>query len=437
MAQVFPAPEQGRSKRNHLSAAVALASLAVACLAAAQPSRADPTLTLAAAERLAIERDAVLQQLASESAGMRERAIAEGQLADPRLRVGAVNLPTDSFSFTQEDMTMVEVGVSQEFPAGRTRELARRRMEQIATASQAVAGDRKLVVQREVRRVWVELAYIEAAKRQLTDQASWVDQMRAAARARYASGEGKQLDVLQAGLDVAMLREQQLDLDRDAAMRRAQLVRWLGEDDAARAGPFTLPARGELQPLPELEARLLRHPAQQDYERRIEAAQTAVELAEQSTRPGWMLDLSYGFRGGQMADGQPRSDMVTAMVSVDLPVFRGNRQDREVAAARAEAQGLHEMHTDHQREMAAMLEEAWAVAERTGQIEQFYESDLVPLADQSVQAALLAYRNNRAMIDEVLAARRVALETNLKHLRMSADRAQAQYQVDYLAGEQQ
>ena len=434
MAQVFPAPEQGRLISTTRSTFLALAALA--CLLAAQPSGADPALSLAAAERLAIARDAVLQQLASESAGMRERAIAEGQLMDPRLRVGAVNVPTDSFSFTQEDMTMVEVGVTQEFPAGRTRELARRRMEQAATASEAAAGDRRRAVQREVRRVWVELAYIEAARQQLASQSSWVDQMRAAARARYAAGEGRQLEVLQAGLDVAMLKEQQLDLDREQAMRRAQLVRWLGEDDAARAGPFTLPARSALPPFAELEARLAKHPAQQDYELRIEAAQTAVQLAEQSRRPGWMLDLGYGFRSGSMADGEPRSDMVTAMVSVDLPFFVGNRQDREVAAARAEAQGLHEMHMDHQREMRAMLEEAWAVADRTGQLESFYETDLVPLADQSVQAALLAYRNNRAMVDDVVTARRVALETNLKHLRLSADRAQAQYQVDYLAGEE-
>jgi outer membrane protein TolC len=330
-------------------------------------------------------------------------------------------------------MTMVEVGVSQEFPAGRTRELSRKRMEQIATASQAAAGDRRRVVQRELRRVWVELAYIAAARKELASQESWVEQMRSSARARYAAGEGKQLDVLQAGLDVAMLREQQLDLDRDESMRRAQLVRWLGEDDAARAGPFALPARTQLPAFATLEGKLAQHPAQVDYETRIQAAQTAVQLAEQSTRPGWMLDLSYGFRGGEM-DGKPRPDMVTAMVSMDLPLFRGNRQDREVAAARAEAEGLHEMHTDHQREMRAMLQEAWGVVDRTGQLEQYYETDLVPLADQTVQAALLAYRNNRGMVDDVVSARRIATETNLKRLRLAADRAQAQYELDYLVG---
>ena len=429
MAQVRPAPDTGRLIRTMIIAAATL----VACGAAAI-ARAEPSLGLADAERVAIERDAVLAQLAAESAGMRRRAVAEGSLMDPRLRVGAVNVPVDDWSLTAEDMTMVEVGVSQEFPSGRTRTLARQRMEQISTASQAAAQDRRRAVQREVRRVWVELAWIAAARELVDGQVAWVEQMRNAARARYASGEGRQIDLLQAGLDVAMLREQRLDLDREEAMRRSQLARWLGEEDAARAGPFTLPARAESPPLAALEARLEAHPAQQDYARRIEAAQTGVELAEQATRPGWMLDLSYGFRGGEM-DGKPRPDMVTAMVSVDLPFFNGGRTSAEVDAARAEAAGLHEMHTDHQREMRAMLAEAWNEVQRAGEIEKLYETDLVPLADQTVQAALLAYRGNRAMFDDVVEARRVALETGLKRLRIAADRAQAQYQVDYLAGE--
>jgi outer membrane protein TolC len=391
-------------------------------------------LGLAEAERIAIERDAVLRQLASESDAMRQRGVAEGQLMDPKLRVGAVNVPVDSFSLDAEDMTMLEVGVSQEFPAGRTRELARKRMDQSASAAEASAADRRLTVQREVRRAWTELAYIGRARQLVTGQVEWVEQMRASARARYASGQGRQLDVLQAGLDVAMLREQLLDLDRDEAMRRAQLGRWIGDEEARRAETNALPARAALEPLSVLEERVLRHPAQLDYEHRIAAAQSAVDLAEQRRRPGWMLDVSYGFRSGEEMDGESRADMLSAMVSVDLPLFRGNRQDREVAAARAEARGLHEMHEDHQREMIAMLREAWSVADRTAELERFYESDLVPLAGQSVQAALLAYRADRAMIDDVIAARRAALETSVKHLRLAADRAQARYDVEYLAG---
>lgn len=429
MSAAAPAP----SRRGSLATSGAR-WCALLWLAAAVPLPSH-SLDLAEAERIAIERDATLRQLAEESRAMRERAVAEGQLMDPKLRLGAVNVPVDSFSLDAEDMTMLEVGVSQEFPAGRTRELARKRMEQSAVAAEAVAADRRLVVRREVRRAWTELAYVARARELLEGQAGWVEQMRAAARARYASGEGKQLDVLQAGLDVAMLREQLLDLDRDEAMRRAQLGRWIGDDRARLANATALPARASLEPLATLEQRLLRHPAQQDFERRIAAAETATDLARQRNRPSWMLDVSYGFREGEMAGGESRPDMLSAMVSFDLPLFRANRQDREVAAARAETRALHEMHDDHQRGMLAMLTEAWSVADRTAALERFYESDLLPLAEQSVQAALLAYGANRGMIDDVIAARRASLEASLKHLRLVADRAQAQYDIDYLVGE--
>jgi len=429
MSAAAPAPAWRRSLSIFSARSCALVWLA------ASTSLPAHALDLAEAERIAVERDAMLRQLAAEAQGMRERAVAEGQLMDPKLRLGAVNVPVDSFSLDAEDMTMLEVGVSQEFQGGRTRELARKRMEQSAVAAEAVAADRRLVVQREVRRAWTELAYVAQARQLVEGQAEWVEQMRASARARYASGEGRQLDLLQAGLDVAMLREQLLDLDRDEAMRRAQLGRWIGDDRARLANATALPARASLEPLATLEERLLRHPAQQDFERRIAAAETATDLARQRNRPSWMLDVSYGFRDGEMIGGESRPDMLSAMVSFDLPLFRANRQDREVAAARAETRALHEMHDDHQRDMLAMLAEAWSVADRTAALERFYETDLLPLAEQSVQAALLAYGANRSMIDDVIAARRASLEASLKHLRLVADRAQARYDIDYLVGE--
>jgi outer membrane protein TolC len=364
---------------------------------------------------------------------MRERAIMDSQLMDPKFRVGAINVPTNSFSLNEEDMTMVEVGLSQEFKPGDTRKLSRKQMEQQAAAMDAVAIDRERTVRRDVRKLWTQLGYVGAARELLTGQTAWVDQLRESARARYASGEGKQLDVLQAGLESAMLREQQLDLDRDEAMWRSQLSFWIG-DEATMARPTGVTPRAELPALATLEAQLGRHPAQMDYMQRIAAAHTAIDLAQQKRKPGWMLDVSYGFRQ-DAPDGMSRPDMLSAMVTVDLPLFRANRQDREISAARLEEQGLEDKHEDHRREMRAMLDEAWNTAHRTSELERFYETDLLPLADQSVTAALLAWRSNRGMFEDVAMARRLALETKMKHLRLAADRALAQHDIDYLAGD--
>jgi len=393
-------------------------------------------VTLAEAERVALERDAMLREMRAQGAAMRERAIMDGQLMDPKLRVGAINVPVDSFSLDAEDMTMLEVGVSQEFKPGDSRRLSRKQMEQQASAMDAVAADRERLVRRGVRKLWTQLAYVGASRELLETQAGWVEQMRTSARARYASGEGKQLDVLQAGLDAAMLREQQLDLERDEAMWRSQLSFWIGADVAAGVEPQGVSPRAELPPLATLEGRLNEHPAQMDYMQRIAAAHTAVDLARELRKPGWMLDVSYGFRQ-DAPDGMSRPDMLSAMVTVDLPLFRANRQDREVSAAQLEERGLDEKHEDHRREMLAMLDEAWNTARRTAELERFYESDLLPLADQSVTAALLAWRSNRGMFEDVVMARRLALETKMKHLRLAADRALAQHDIDYLAGDAQ
>ena len=391
-------------------------------------------LTLAESERIAVDRDAMLREMRAQGAAMRERAVMDGQLMDPQLRVGAVNVPVDSFSLDAEDMTMLEVGVVQEFKPGQSRQLSRKQMEQLAAAMDATALDRERIVRREVRKLWTQLAYLGAARALLVDQTSWVEQMRQSAKARYASGEGKQLDMLQAGLDAAMLREQHLDLDRDDAMYRSQLSFWLGADEAARVQPTGLSPRADLEPLATLEARLTEHPAQVDYMRRIDAAHTAADVARELRKPAWMLDVSYGFRQNA-PDGMSRPDMMSAMFTVGLPLFRGDRQDRAVSAARLEAQGLDEKHDDHQREMLAMLTEAWNTVYRTAELERFYETDLLPLADQSVTAALLGWSSNRTMLEEVVMARRLALETKMKHLRLAADRALAQHDIDYFAGD--
>ena len=102
--------------------ALTILMLWFACVAA--PAAAEP-LTLDAAQRIAMERDAGREAMESESSAMQDMAVFAGQLPDLEARVGAVNVPTDSFSLDAVDMTMLEVGVMQRFPAGRTRELSR------------------------------------------------------------------------------------------------------------------------------------------------------------------------------------------------------------------------------------------------------------------------------------------------------------------------
>ena len=169
--------------------------------------------------------------------------------------------------------------------------------------------------------------------------------------------------------------------------------------------------------------------------RRIDAARTAADVARELRKPAWMLDVSYGFRQ-DAPDGMSRPDMLSAMVTVGLPLFRGDRQDRAVARREAGRAGTRANGTTITSVRCRRCwSEAWNTAHRTAELERFYETDLLPLAEQSVTAALLGWRSNRAMLDEVVMARRLTLETRMKHLRLAADRALAQHEIDYFAGD--
>jgi outer membrane protein TolC len=224
-----------------------------------------------------------------------------------------------------------------------------------------------------------------------------------------------------------------LALRTERAEARARLSRWLdvaaGEVSTAISPPRDWP------PLAVLEDRLSTHPAMVDVERRIAVAETGEALEEQRYSPEWELDLSYGFRDGAGRDGRSRSDMLSAMVSFSLPLFTAARQDRAVAAARAQTRSVRAMHEDVLRELRAELVAALDVARSAREIEELYGSRLITLSERASQAAVAAYANDTADLAEIVETATALLELKLGKVEAAAQRARAETQIAYLTGE--
>src|SRR4030066_159891 len=91
-------------------------------------ARADGTvLTLTQAESLAQPHAPWLAHHRTNADAAAERAVYASRLPDPQLVLGALNVPTDTWKFDREDMTMTMVGLRQSFPPGDTLALRRRR----------------------------------------------------------------------------------------------------------------------------------------------------------------------------------------------------------------------------------------------------------------------------------------------------------------------
>lgn len=412
--------------------ALTILTILIAC--AAVPAVAAP-LTLVEAQRIAVERDAGRVAMDSESSALQDMAMSAGQLPDPEARVGAVNVPTDSFNLDAEDMTMLEVGVMQRFPAGRTRALSRSGFETRALGAQAEARDRIREVQLEVERAWRELDYLEQAQSLLQAEARWAAALVEGARAEYEVGESAQIELLDARLMALEIEERLIDVDRERDMAQAELARWLGDAASGERAPAAAPPSSP-EPLEAFLARLGRHPMLESLDRAHDAAMNEVDLAGERYKPSFGVDVAYGFRQGSDPGGEPRPDMLTAMLTFDLPLFTRDRQDREASAARAMARAADARRTDLARDLEARLRGAHSRAQRLASMVELYESGIQRLAEVSVDAALSSYRASEGSLAEVVGTERRVLDVRDRLARARRDYAGALAELNYLAGDQ-
>lgn len=399
------------------------------------PLAADTVLTLPRAEEIALERDGGLDSLRARRDALGDSAVASAQLPDPQIRFGAMNVPTDSFDLDQEPMTQVQVGLRQRFQPGKTRSLARSQGEVLATVQDARADDRGRTVRFAVRRAWIEQAWTQGAMDLLGQQQVWFGQLEEAAIAAYSAGRRPQHELLRIAMERELLEEKHVGLRQTSLTWRAELSRWIGprSDEPLAAG---LPALPGSEPAGVAAAGVAAHPLVVAAQRDVEASTLGVDLARQSYRPAWAVDVAYGFREGEDADGDDRADFLTAMLSFDVPLFTGNRQDRRVSSAAAQERVMRARLTDLQRDLVGRYEAASARWRSLEERIAVFEGRIVPSAEANVSATRQAYRNDVAPFDELVNAEKALLESQTRLLRLRADRLVARAEMLYLAGDQ-
>lgn len=371
------------------------------------------------AVRLAMARAPSLQALRSQTVAAREEATRAAALPDPTLTFGLINLPVtggDAFDGRADDMTMKEIGVMQALPAPAKRRSRQAVADRGIEQAEALSTAGRLAVHRAAAEAWIALWAAQRevdALRELREPSALAIRV---AEARLASGIGSAADAL-ATQAAALELENRIDAAEAAVgAARGTLARWLGETSGDLV---TVGAPPDLTVLPVGEATLLasvdRHAALLPWRSRETVAEAEVARASAETRPDWSIGVSYGQRN-RSRDGVPRSDMLSIEVSVDLPLFTRNRQDRGIAARRAELDAVAAAHEDArlaQRETVRRALARWHGLKR--QVTR-KEVQMLPLAHDRARVAMASYGGG-GELQPWLEARRDELELHVEHAR--------------------
>jgi outer membrane protein TolC len=402
--------------------------------ASAEPATINGVLTLDQAVDLAIERETVSQSFEYRAKGFDEEAVAEGGLPDPKLKLGAMNFPTDTFDRDQEPMTQLQLGVIQYFPRGDSRSIKSRINGSKAEKSRLMASNARLLAMRDVSKSWLELYYWLRAEEIVEQSRGWFTKLLGVTESRYRVGDATQQDVVQSELELDRLTDRLEGIRIKQDMARAELSRWVGEAASNRQLPEGLP---EIK-LPESVADkggIASHPLIQAQDAEINAGLESVELNRQSYKPGVALDVTYGDRSGENPDGSDRANFLSAMVMFDLPFFTDKRQDRKLASSQQNLEAVRQERQTEIRKLSSQLQQASSSLRILERQIKLYRERLIPQSQSHSELSLKSYENNRVEFNSVVLARVAELDTRIKAIRLEVDRAKMIVALNYLAGE--
>ena len=416
---------------------------------ASQWSRVDsvgPGLSLDAALLAARRNDPWLSGNRLSQEAIEASSVAAGALPDPKVNVGLLNLPTDTFDFNQEAMTQFRVGISQQFPRGRSRQLKRQQLATLSEQFPYQRHNRQARVAVTVSELWLELYLVQQSIALIEADRALFDQLADVAVASYTSTarRTRQQDVIRAELELTRLEDRLTALGERQVTLQQELAKWLRGDvsgpsltgiggidppDAALTLPEQLPATALSRPLSLalaedlrlLSAMLMRHPALVALDRKIAASATGVEVARQQYTPEWGVNAGYGYRDDDPA-GNERADFFSIGVTLDVPLFHANRQDRRVQSAAAQAEAVKTEKILLLRDMVAAFGSAREQLAKLDARQHLYRERLLPQMHDQAQASLAAYTNDDGDFAEVVRARIAELNAKIEALGLDVAR---------------
>jgi outer membrane protein TolC len=351
-----------------------------------------------------------------------------GELPDPKLKLGIENLPItgpDAFRYGRDSMTMGVVGLAQEFPNSAKRSALNQRAERLRDVESANLFSQRAILHRDIAAAWLEVHFAERVQAALERLARQLQLHSETASAAVARGRQSAAEALMVRLALEQANDRLIEQERMVARSRIMLASFVG-DEARRALGEPPEMSRFAHPREQLVERLAEHPQLRFLDRKEGLAQAEVDVARSTRRSNWMLEVDYGQR-------RPYFDnMLSVMVSFDLPWQTERRQDRDIASKLAELEQARAMREDtlrmHTAEVRGWLADFDAAQRR---IERF-ERVLLPLARDRHSAALAAYQGGRGELGGVLEAERAVTENDLALVQALAERAKAWASLNYL-----
>ncbi len=388
--------------------------------------------------QIAIEVSPKIKMLEARRNAAFNRIEINSNMPDPVLTLGLANMPTNSFSFTQEPMTQKVVGLMQSFPFPGT----------LTAIEEAKAID-TLIVDEEIKDAvnkirmmteqrYYELSYLRKAIRYNEESLNLLHTISDVVSTKYTVATASQQNVIKVQLQITNLMEKIEDLKSKEQTVIADLNALLLRDAASR---IITDDFNEIEFLNTIHTNLdslaySNRPLLSGIKYAEKKSQLNQNAAEKKFYPNINLQVQYGFRDKIAATNTILNDFLSVMVGVTLPLNYGGKYSSGVE----EHLSMQEFYS--QQYSLALQNLRGRFGAITSQLNSFeeriklFEEGLLPQARQNFNSALASYQVDEVDFLNVIDAQdqMLKLETNLYRLKI--DYLKLVSELEFLTGKE-
>lgn len=359
---------------------------------------------------------------------------------DPQLQLGIMNRSLPGLA-PMRPLGMTQLQVMQMVPLGGKLTLAGRVASAQADATSARAADVMWELRRQTALAFYDLYATDRQLEVARETLRLLQDISRTAESMYRVGEGRQVDVLRANVEIARMAEDTL---RMRAMRTTMVARLTallnrGAEERITAVvrpqfPDTIPAQAWLDSAAATNRPMIRAGLEE-----VRAANASAALAKKEIIPDLQLGVQYGRGASTMigVDGMVATrteNMASLMIGASIPIFARDRQyqmrneaEAMTAMALADVSALR-------AETRGKIGEAYADLMRARDLTRLYRTTVIPQAEATVSSALSSYRVGKVdfmtLLDDQMTVNRYRQEL----YGLEADEGKAWAELEMLTG---
>jgi cobalt-zinc-cadmium efflux system outer membrane protein len=357
-------------------------------------------------------------------------------LPDPMLTLGLANLPTNTFSLTQEPMTGKIIGLSQAVPfPGKLKAVANVASKDVDIVQQEIDDARNEIV-KNISQNYYELIYVRKAIDVANENLKLLNEISKVVRTNYSVAKASQQNLFKVELEITNLNDKIDELKNKEssvlAMINAQLLR----DQSVPVVTSDLPSFNYYEFNQQQLDSLAVHnrPFLTGLKLARQKAELRESLAKYDFYPNFNFSIQYSQRDRIAATNTPLADFASFMVGISLPLNYGGKASSKVE----ESEAMQNMYDEQYNLSLQMLNSNFGTSiSKLNSLRErvkLIEDAQLPQAQKTFSSTLSSYQVGQVDFINVIDAQSKLYQVETNLYRLKTDYLKEVEELKFLTG---